>query len=939
MATAKRKTVTSVGVKKDSKNATEKWWTTIRLYQLILFGFSFCLYFNTVFNDYNLDDELVTQHHRLTSKGLSAIPEIFASPYYEDLSGYKYEYRPIVLVSFAIENALFGENPHISHFINILLYGFLCLLLFRVLRELFLNYNAVYPFFISIAFAAHPIHTEIVASIKNRDEILALLFSLQALLFAIQYIRKRSRVSLLLMLVAFVLGILSKTTAIAFAFLIPLTIVFLVETGFGRTLIITGMLAIPTILFARLYSLTQQIEVFFGLIILITALYVIRHGKISHISWKQISGNLLHKISFGEISPSADKTEAEEVPFNWKIFFSWSFSLALLLSILSAVGIYEGSPWLSSIPFLLLGIMYLGRNRDLKLILIILITGLATLAAVRIKSSTSAIAVSVVVFLIAQLFNGSRTFRRVTIGVWVLHALIAIIFIKSFWFLAPLVFVGFFFQRLRPVTYILTAVSAGYFFMMVFKIIKHHKAFAPSYLAIPILFIALMLLYRNRKEVVVKLYSVLLPLSVFFTLLIHPPVQKNLYARIEKGYYESTKIKAADLTPVQSVRPLKFIEYPLDNNTSFSVKLGTALVVLGNYFKKIIVPYPLSFYYGYAFIVPTNLSSAVPIAVLVLYLFLGIFSLALSRKLPVIAYSILFFLASISLFSNLFIPIPGLMADRFLLIPSIGFSILVVTLLGMLFKIKWEMKSLTVSNTPKSYRWIMISVLTLYSLMTVARNAQWKDRITLFRHDIQVVPNSAQAQNLLGLHLWIASNAEQDANKQYKLREEAAEHLKRAIEIYPAFLNASFDLGRTYETMGKTEEAYQAYEKTIQIDTGFYAPLFSMAVILDNKGEVKQAIPLYEKYLKKYPTRKEVYANLSYAYFKLGEYENSIATNRRLLLIQPNTYEPTVNIAKTYLQMDVPDSAYLYFERSYAINPREQNIQPIIEQLKGRLHK
>ncbi len=939
MATAKKKSGTTAGVKAERKEPTGNWLTTVRLYQLVIFGFSFCLYFNTVFNDYNLDDELVTQHHRLTSKGISAIPEILVSPYYEDLSGYKYEYRPIVLISFAIENSLFGENPHISHFINILLYGFLCLLLFRVLRELFLNYNAAYPFFISILFAAHPIHTEIVASIKNRDEILALLFSLLALQYAIKYIRKRSVISLLLMGVLLVFGILSKTTAIAFAFLIPLTIVFLTKAGIGSALLITGILAIPTILFARLYSLKQQVIVFVGLMLVIAVLYIVRHVKFSQMSWKDISKKFLRGISFAEIKNSSAESVKEETPFSFKSFWSISFCITLVLFISSGIGIYGGKLWLSSIPLLLLGILYILGKRDLKLMLIVMLTALATYALVRVNSSTSTISVAIAVFLIAQLFSGSRIFRIVTISVWVVHVLIAIAFVKSFWFLAPLVFVGFFFQRLRPVTFILATLSAGGFFMMIFKVMKHHKAFAPGYLAIPILFIALVLLYQNRKEVVVKLYAILLPLSVFFTILIHPPLDNNLYSRIVKGYYESTQIQAADLTPVQSVRPLKFIEYPLDTATSMNVKLGTAMVVLSNYFKKIIMPYPLSFYYGYAFIVPTPMNSTVPIIALMLYLLLGILALALSRKFPIISYSILFFLTSISLFSNLFIPIPGLMADRFLLIPSIGFSILVVALLGQWFKIDWKSKFLRVRATPKSYKWVMVSVLTVYSLMTVARNAQWKDRITLFRHDIQVVPNSAQAQNLLGLHLWIASNSEPDATRQYKLREEAAEHLKKALEIYPPFLNAAYDLGRTYETMGKLDEAYQAYKKTIEIDTGFYAPYFSMAVILDNKGEVKQAIPLYEKYLKKYPTRKEVYANLSYAYFKLGEYENSITTNRRLLAIQPNTYEPTVNIAKTYLQMDVPDSAYLYFERSYAINPREQNISPIIEQLKIRLKK
>src|SRR5688572_1852830 len=106
---AKQKKAAEVVTRKEKAKPAVSPLST-RWLALIIFGFSFLLYFNSVFNGYNLDDELVTQNHRLTSKGISAIPEIFRSPYYEDKEGFKYEYRPIVLVTFAIEHSLFGDN-------------------------------------------------------------------------------------------------------------------------------------------------------------------------------------------------------------------------------------------------------------------------------------------------------------------------------------------------------------------------------------------------------------------------------------------------------------------------------------------------------------------------------------------------------------------------------------------------------------------------------------------------------------------------------------------------------------------------------------------------------------------------------------------------------------------------------------------------------------
>ena len=77
---------------------------------LILWVFLF--YGNTIKNTFALDDELVTctdrQEHPLVSKGIAGIPKIFTSAYASN-EEQNYEYRPLVLTSFAIEKSVFGE--------------------------------------------------------------------------------------------------------------------------------------------------------------------------------------------------------------------------------------------------------------------------------------------------------------------------------------------------------------------------------------------------------------------------------------------------------------------------------------------------------------------------------------------------------------------------------------------------------------------------------------------------------------------------------------------------------------------------------------------------------------------------------------------------------------------------------------------------------------
>src|SRR5690606_17236145 len=175
---------------------------------------------------YNLDDELVTQNHRLTSQGISAIKQIFTEPYYKDNMGYSYEYRPMVLLSFALEHEFFGENPHLSHFFSVLFYAFLCVLLYVVLRKLLVAENPLIAFFVTLLFAVHPTHTEIVDSIKNRDELFALGGALLSLYFALKYTESKKWQYLFAVFAAFLFALLSKLTITSFVVFISFSLVF-----------------------------------------------------------------------------------------------------------------------------------------------------------------------------------------------------------------------------------------------------------------------------------------------------------------------------------------------------------------------------------------------------------------------------------------------------------------------------------------------------------------------------------------------------------------------------------------------------------------------------------------------------------------------------------------------------------------------------------------
>ncbi|MES2690370.1 MAG: hypothetical protein V4658_08205, partial [Bacteroidota bacterium] len=93
------------------------------------------VYFNILGNGYNLDDNLVTQGHALTSQGLAGTGKIITSSYYTNAADVSFGYRPVTHLTFAIEHQLFGEHAAVSHFINLLLFLSAVLLFYQLISE------------------------------------------------------------------------------------------------------------------------------------------------------------------------------------------------------------------------------------------------------------------------------------------------------------------------------------------------------------------------------------------------------------------------------------------------------------------------------------------------------------------------------------------------------------------------------------------------------------------------------------------------------------------------------------------------------------------------------------------------------------------------------------------------------------------------------------
>ena len=231
---------------------------------LIILFFSFILYYQCISYGYVLDDLIVINENKFTKEGVAGVWDIFTTESFEGYFGEKKElvqgnrYRPLSIATFAIEYGIMGgENPAVSHFINILLYAVTGILLMMVLVMLFRNFTTnkwwfSIPFIATLIFIAHPIHTEAVANIKGRDEIMSMLFSLGALYGALRYMDHNQRKWLIVSLGSYLLGLLSKENAITFLAVIPLSIYFFSDTDRNKLGKITLWLLGTTIMYLLL---------------------------------------------------------------------------------------------------------------------------------------------------------------------------------------------------------------------------------------------------------------------------------------------------------------------------------------------------------------------------------------------------------------------------------------------------------------------------------------------------------------------------------------------------------------------------------------------------------------------------------------------------------------------------------------------------------------
>lgn len=180
---------------------------------VILFLLCAAVYGGTIGNGFHWEDEVHVEKnvHIRTLKNL----KVFFNPGYINVyeSGLGQRYRPVRTVSLALDYLFWGMDPRGYHLSNLLLHFGVCLALWLLFRAAGLQ--AAGAFFAAALFAVHPIHTESIAYIKNRSDIICAFFFFGSLYLFASFLKSGGKWRYAASAVFAVLAFLSKEMALA----------------------------------------------------------------------------------------------------------------------------------------------------------------------------------------------------------------------------------------------------------------------------------------------------------------------------------------------------------------------------------------------------------------------------------------------------------------------------------------------------------------------------------------------------------------------------------------------------------------------------------------------------------------------------------------------------------------------------------------------------
>ena len=366
---------------------------------------------------------------------------------------------------------------------------------------------------------------------------------------------------------------------------------------------------------------------------------------------------------------------------------------------------------------------------------------------------------------------------------------------------------------------------------------------------------------------------------------------------------------------------------PIFTEESSSSRFAIAMYSLAFYLKLLFVPYPLRYYYGYSLIPDVGLENPIAIISIIVHIALIIVAIWLFNRRNLISFGILFYLIGIFPFSNLFFPFTGIIGERMLFAPSIGFAIAIGYIIILISK-----SEKSISKGKKLAVCIMTAIIVIpNAVIAINRNHDWKDRETLFAHDIAYSAESAKANvlyaNLLSRNAYdkLPSVAGTPAQEKCLKDIKKSENLYRqALAIDSTYGNAWYNLAYLKQIVYQDYDNSEImFEKALKYDSTLNNSYYFLGMAKSMKGKHREAITNLERYDTATIYDSKFY-DLTYffigkSYFELGE--DTKATEYYKLCIDSLRDENFQHVVPELKRQKITHSESILASRKSSISP------------------
>ena len=295
---------------------------------------------------------------------------------------------------------------------------------------------------------------------------------------------------------------------------------------------------------------------------------------------------------------------------------------------------------------------------------------------------------------------------------------------------------------------------------------------------------------------------------------------------------------------------LTYLDNSLLAAKDFAERSASNILVLGHYLLNTVLPHPLISDYSWSTIPLTNWSDwrvYASLAANIALLATGIFGLIRRRFY---GYAALHYFIAVSMFTSLVITNVSAYNDRFLYTPVLGICLLVAWLITLAVKQDPAARPLAVTSLRKNLAPLAVAaVLAGLSIFKVGSHLPtWKDRYTLFEHDVKLAPNNARMRKNHGgsLALRAIEFQESDPEKARSFALKAIEQLDTALMLFPDMPTGHIHRGNMFIILGKYPEAEESLRAALKYDPDNYFALNSLANVSYRSGAMEAAASYLE---------------------------------------------------------------------------------------------